>query len=97
MFSDFLGSLLLRKNQNAGIRVSIELGNLNRVGPKQLGDVACGTIANAEENKLRWMPEYQTSLMKVGILGYDGVTVLLGKRPDKRIAGLHESIRLDVC
>src|SRR5438046_2205661 len=66
------------------------------VHPEQLGDAAGGTIANAEENELWRMAESQAALMKVGVLGDDGVSVLPGERPDQRVAGLHEPMRLDV-
>ena len=43
------------------------------------------------------MTEDQAALMKVSVLGNDGVTVLLGERPDEHVVGVNEAVGLDVC
>jgi hypothetical protein len=42
------------------------------------------------------MPEDQAALMKVGVLGNDGVAVLLREGPNKNIVCVNEAVSLDV-
>ena len=53
-----------------------------------------GAVANTQINELGRMAEDQAALMKVCILGNEGVAVLLGKIPDESIVGVSESVRL---
>jgi hypothetical protein len=66
------------------------------MGTKKMSDPACGTVTDAKENELRWVPEHQAALMKVCVFGNDGVSVLLRERPNEGVVGLHETVRFDV-
>ena len=61
-------------------------------------DSVGGTIADSEINELWWVAKYQAALMKVSILGYDGIAVLFGEdqmmcRQSVQVLGRGASIR----
>lgn len=89
------GVPFLRENQDAGVRVTVERRQQDVVGAKKLRDVAGWTIADSQKNELGRMAKDQAALMKVGILGDDGVTLLLGEGPDQNVIGVDETVRLD--
>ena len=61
-----------------------------------LGYVAGRAVADAQEHEFGRMSEDQAALMKVSVLGDDGVSVLLSERPDESIVGMSEAVGLDV-
>lgn len=89
------GAPFLRENQDAGVRVTVERRQQDVVAAKQLRDVAGWTIADSQKNELGRMAKDQAALMKVGIPGDDGVTLLLGEGPDQNVIGVDETVRLD--
>jgi hypothetical protein len=87
-----LGVSFLRENQDAGVRVGFECQEQDVLGTKKLCDAAGRAVANAQENEFGRMAEDQTALMKISVLGNDGVTVLLSKRPEEHVVGVNEAV-----